>query len=77
VGAEMDILGPLSVKGLPHSHVDPGYAVGHRIAEEAVRESERQLRAIIENLPGVAYRCTLQAPWRMSFISDAVSWPPK
>jgi diguanylate cyclase (GGDEF)-like protein/PAS domain S-box-containing protein len=68
----MDILGPLSVKGLPHSHVDPGYAVGHRIAEEAVRESERQLRAIIENLPGVAYRCTLQAPWRMSFISDAV-----
>src|SRR5690606_20209255 len=34
-------------------------------AEEAVRESERQLRAIVDSLPGVAYRCSIEPPWTM------------
>lgn len=43
-----------------------------KIAAEAVKERERELRAVIENLPGITYRSTLQAPWRMSFVSTGV-----
>jgi diguanylate cyclase (GGDEF)-like protein/PAS domain S-box-containing protein len=41
-------------------------------AEEALRESERQLRAIVDNLPGIAYRCSLTKPRRIVFISDGI-----
>jgi diguanylate cyclase (GGDEF)-like protein/PAS domain S-box-containing protein len=41
-------------------------------AEAARLESEHQLRTLVENLPGVVYRCSLEAPWRLSFISEAV-----
>jgi diguanylate cyclase (GGDEF)-like protein/PAS domain S-box-containing protein len=41
-------------------------------AETDLQERERQLRTIIGNLPGVAYRSEVVAPWTMQFISDAV-----
>lgn len=41
--------------------------------EEARLEVERQLASVIDNLPGIAYRCELEAPWRMRFVSDAVA----
>ncbi len=41
-------------------------------AEEARRESERQLRTLLSNLPGVAYRCRNDPSWTMQFISDGV-----
>lgn len=43
-----------------------------KLAEDAREEGERQLRSIIQNLPGIAYRCEISAPWRMTFVSDAV-----
>jgi PAS domain S-box-containing protein len=40
--------------------------------EQASRESERQLRALIENIPGAVYRCAADAEWTMAFISDDI-----
>ncbi len=39
--------------------------------ERAVRESEAQLRSLIQNIPGVAYRCLMRDDWPMLFMSDA------
>ncbi|WP_160746928.1 sensor domain-containing protein [Croceibacterium soli] len=44
-----------------------------RQAADALLESERQLRSVFDNLPGVAYRCELTPPWQMDFINEAVS----
>jgi diguanylate cyclase (GGDEF)-like protein/PAS domain S-box-containing protein len=41
-------------------------------AESALAESERRHRAIIDALPGIAYRCEVDPPWRMSFASKAI-----
>jgi diguanylate cyclase (GGDEF)-like protein/PAS domain S-box-containing protein len=46
---------------------------GRKLADEAREENERQLRSVIHNLPGIAYRCETSAPWRMTFVSDAVA----
>lgn len=44
-----------------------------RRAEDALRESRRQLTTLLNNLPGVAYRCEANPPWRMDFASSAVT----
>jgi PAS domain S-box-containing protein len=36
---------------------------------DALRETERQVSTMIDNLPGVAYRCKADANWTMKFIS--------
>ena len=41
-------------------------------AEGNFSPSERELASIVHNLPGIAYRCGVRAPWHMTFISDAV-----
>jgi PAS domain S-box-containing protein len=41
--------------------------------EEARRESDRRLETLIANLPGMAYRCLLQAPWPLTFASEGVA----
>jgi diguanylate cyclase (GGDEF)-like protein/PAS domain S-box-containing protein len=38
----------------------------------AQQESERAMRTLINNLPGVAYRSSSAAPWTMLFCSEAV-----
>jgi len=38
----------------------------------AQQESERAMRTLIDNLPGVAYRCSSTPPWTMLFCSDGV-----
>jgi len=43
-----------------------------KLAENALMERERELTAIVENLPGIAYRCGLESPWRMSYASPGV-----
>ena len=43
-----------------------------KIAEEALRRSEEEFRTLIENIPGVVYRCELDPPWRMHHMSEAV-----
>ncbi len=38
--------------------------------EGALKESERQLSTLIRNLPGIAYRCSMDRNWTMEFISE-------
>ncbi len=64
---------------------DPGSSVaGTRVAarpapdrivappreQTAISESPRVLRTLVENLPGMAYRCADDADWTMHFVSD-------
>ncbi|UBV44657.1 PAS domain-containing protein (plasmid) [Deinococcus taeanensis] len=35
-------------------------------------ERERHFRSLVANVPGVVYRCALDANWTMSFISDSI-----
>lgn len=43
-----------------------------KLAEELAHERDRQLSTLIENLPGVVYRCRIDQDYRMEFINDAV-----
>lgn len=51
-----------------------------RRAEEALRQSERRLSTLIGNLPGMAYRCKMDADWTMQFVSEGAAaltgYPP-
>ena len=38
-------------------------------AEMALQESERRLATLLDNLPGMAYRCRNSQDWRMEFVS--------
>ncbi len=40
-------------------------------AEDALRESERRLATLLDNLPGMVYRCKLDPHWTMEFVSRA------
>ena len=42
----------------------------HKRSEEAVRESQRALSALMTNLPGLAYRCRNDRDWTMEFVSE-------
>ncbi|MDR6213705.1 PAS domain S-box protein [Paracidovorax wautersii] len=48
------------------------------IEQERLR-GEQQLRSLVSNIPGVAFRCRNDADWTMLFVSDAVEpltgWP--
>ena len=35
-------------------------------------ESQRQFESVLRSLSGLFYRCEVDAPWRMSFVSDGV-----
>jgi PAS domain S-box-containing protein len=37
--------------------------------EQEVRESQRQLKTLMDNLPGMAYRCLNHPDWPMEFVS--------
>ncbi len=41
-----------------------------KLAEEALRESERSKSVLLGNLPGMAYRCRYDQAWTMEFISE-------
>jgi PAS domain S-box-containing protein len=45
---------------------------GKRVLE-ALRESERHLTSVLDNLPGMAYRCLLNSNWTMLFVSEGCS----
>jgi PAS domain S-box-containing protein len=40
--------------------------------EEALRESNRKINTLINNLRGVAYQCSNDEEWTMSYISDGI-----
>ena len=39
-------------------------------AQQALRESERRLSTLMNNLPGMAYRCNFDTYWSMRFVSE-------
>ena len=41
-------------------------------AEELLRKSEERIRTMVENIPGVVYRCLMDDAWTMLFISDEI-----
>ncbi len=43
-----------------------------KTAEQALRRSEEELRTLIDNIPGVVYRCEVEPAWRMHHMSEAV-----
>jgi diguanylate cyclase (GGDEF)-like protein/PAS domain S-box-containing protein len=43
-----------------------------KLSELALAESRRCLTTLVDNLPGVAYRCEGAAPWRIHYISEGV-----
>ncbi len=48
--------------------------------EKAIREKDQQIRSMMNNIPGVTFRCNLDADWSMRLISNAVvtmtGWTP-
>ncbi|EGN76185.1 PAS domain S-box/PAS domain S-box/PAS domain S-box [Idiomarina sp. A28L] len=42
------------------------------LLEEALRESEAQFRSLVDNMPGVTYRCRYDEEWTMLYLSDKV-----
>jgi PAS domain S-box-containing protein len=48
--------------------------------EKKLKESEDQFRTLVDNIPGVSYRCLVDNNWTMLYISDAVldlsGYPP-
>ncbi len=41
-----------------------------KIAEDRFRESQRKLSTLMNNLPGLAYRCKNDQDWTMEFVSE-------
>lgn len=42
-------------------------------AEATLRESEEKYRTLVQNIPGVVYRCEVNAPWKKSMMSEAAA----
>ena len=45
-------------------------AIEKKIANEAAKESQRQLKTLIGNIPGMVYRCKNDQFWTMEFASE-------
>jgi diguanylate cyclase (GGDEF)-like protein/PAS domain S-box-containing protein len=43
-----------------------------KLSELALCESQRRLATLVDNLPGIAYRCEGEAPWRIQYISEGI-----
>ncbi len=57
---------PLVMMGTVHDITDRIHA------ENALRESQQRLKALVENIPGVAYRCACDEHWTMEIISEEI-----
>ncbi len=43
-----------------------------RDAQRALAESEERYRTLVENIPGVLYRCEIEPPWAVDHISEGM-----
>lgn len=50
----------------------PSQAMQLKHAQRELAESRRQFQSVLESLPGFFYRCELEAPWQLSFVSDGI-----
>ena len=62
-----------------HGHTDfrsgsrlPSLESDLRTTQEELAESRRQFESVLKSLSGLFYRCELQAPWLMSFVSEGI-----
>ena len=55
---------PLMISGTQHDITD------RKLVEKEIKESERRLATLMDNLPGIAYRCKNDKKWSMEFISN-------
>ncbi|MBS3764577.1 MAG: PAS domain S-box protein, partial [Planctomycetes bacterium] len=52
---------------------DLGFARGKALTDDALRESKGRMDALVNSLPGMAYRCYNEPGWSMEFCSDAAA----
>jgi PAS domain S-box-containing protein len=47
--------------------------------EKELKQSEERIRSMVENIPGMVYRCLPEEPWTVLFVSDEIKnltgWP--
>jgi len=43
-----------------------------KLEEDEIKKTKNQFKSLVENIPGITYRCKLDKDWTMIFMSDAV-----
>ena len=76
VSFRVDADSDLTHLSLTYIFVEPHFVITHMeditkeiMARNALRESERRLSTLMDNLPGLAYRCLNDEHWTMQYIS--------
>ncbi|MDD5225831.1 MAG: PAS domain S-box protein [Candidatus Omnitrophica bacterium] len=65
-------LTPVAIHGKNMLHCHWRDMTEFRKIEKAIRDSEVRYRTLLENLPGVVYRCRNDQTWTMEFASDEI-----
>ncbi|HEX8362242.1 MAG TPA: PAS domain S-box protein [Longimicrobium sp.] len=65
-GVSTSLMGDPAVQGVVANSRD---VTDRKAAEEVLRESRRMLATLLDNLPGMAYRCRNTPGWPMEFVS--------
>ena len=64
-------LSPVTIRGEKYVMAVATDVTLRKEAENALKESHRRINDLINNLPGMVYRCSNSANWPMEFISSA------